>query len=66
VHATAGVELALIELWLAACAWHPQDRQRPERVELGEDKSSLEIPASCMAWSIVPDLRMRPSVSTSL
>jgi hypothetical protein len=44
MHAPPGVELALVELRPAARPRHPQDRQRPERVGLGEDKSSLEIP----------------------
>jgi hypothetical protein len=37
------VELALVEVGLAPGARDAQDRQRPERVELGEDKCRLEV-----------------------
>jgi hypothetical protein len=67
VHATARVELALVQLRLAPGAGDAQDRQRSERIELCEDERRLEIaPGIVHPWSIVPDLSMRPSVSTSL
>ena len=43
MHATARVKLPLVQLRLAPGARHPQDRQRPERVELGDDERGLEV-----------------------
>ena len=43
MHATARVELALVQLRLAPGARHAQDRQRPERVELRDDERGLEV-----------------------
>ena len=37
------MELLLVQLRLPPCVRHPQDRQRPERVELSEDESRLEV-----------------------
>ena len=60
-------ELALVEVRLAPGARDAQDRQCPERVELGEDKGSLEVPP-CIVHGLVDragDLSICPSVSTS-
>ena len=40
VHPTARVKLPLAEVRLAPGAGHPEDRQRPERVELCNDEGS--------------------------
>jgi hypothetical protein len=43
VHATPSVELAIVEIGLAPGPGHAQDRQRPERVEPGDDERGLEV-----------------------
>ena len=37
------MKLPLVQLRLAPGARHTQDRQRPERVELGDDERGLEV-----------------------
>ena len=65
VHASPGVELALVELRLPPGARHPQDGQRAERIEIGHDERGLEVfGPSCIASSIVPERSILPSVST--
>ena len=44
MHAPTGVELALVEVRLAPGARHPQDRQRAEGVQVGDDEVGLEGP----------------------
>jgi hypothetical protein len=43
VHPPAGIDLALVEFRLTPRARHPQDRQRPQRVEVGDDEGRLKV-----------------------
>jgi hypothetical protein len=43
MHAPAPVKLSLAQVRLAPGPGHAQNRQRPERVELGEDERGLEV-----------------------
>jgi hypothetical protein len=43
VHATARVKLAVAQIRGPARSRNPEDRQRPQRVELCEDEGRLEI-----------------------
>jgi hypothetical protein len=46
VHAPSGLDLPLVELGLASCAWYPQQRQCAECVKVRDDERRLEIAMS--------------------
>jgi hypothetical protein len=43
VHSSPGIELTLVQIGLAAGARHPQDRQRAQRVQVGDDERGLKV-----------------------
>ena len=60
MHPPARVQLPLVQVRLTPGAWHPQDRHRADRVQVGDDEGRLE--GSCwsyIAWSIAPARSMR-------
>jgi hypothetical protein len=43
VHPPPRVELAVVQLRLAPSARHPQDRDRPQGIEVGDDEGGLKV-----------------------
>jgi hypothetical protein len=58
------IKLAPVQVGLATVARHPQDRQRPQRIEVRENERRLKISGGIISCKIVPERGMLPSVST--
>ena len=65
VHAAPSMELVVVQIRVATPSRNPEDRQRPERVEVGDDERRLEVLGGIVhRLVIVPARSILPSVST--